>query len=126
IMYPFSEKPFLLGDNTVGYIATAISAFLLYAIFCWLLAMVFKTFLLKKLFTPENAAVLRRFYLFNFILPVLLLAINLLANKSFARYSLSDFIMIIFLHWVIGIFAFFMATIFKQGVRLQNEQDFTI
>jgi hypothetical protein len=36
-----------------------------------------------------------------------------------------DVARIALLHLVIGIFAFFMATIFKQGFVLQEEQDLT-
>jgi hypothetical protein len=41
------------------------------------------------------------------------------------RAELFDMIRIGVLHLVIGVFAFFMAAIFKQGLLLQEEQDLT-
>jgi hypothetical protein len=39
--------------------------------------------------------------------------------------ELVDIVRIIMLHLVIGVFAFFMAAIFRHGVVLQEEQDLT-
>jgi hypothetical protein len=44
----------------------------------------------------------------------------------FARIEIRDTVMLMFLHAVIGVFAFFMAAIFKHGLLLQEEQDLTL
>ena len=44
---------------------------------------------------------------------------------AFFGHEIIDILRITLLHLVIGVFAYFMAAIFKQGVHLQEEQDLT-
>ncbi len=120
IFLPFSKVPFLLGDFNKAYLSISISSILLYAIFLWLLSDVFFTFKQKKVFIPKNMKRLKNFYLFNFYVPIIYV-LSLIVFKQEFR----DAIIIVFLHLMISVFIFFMATIFKQGLILQEEQDLT-
>lgn len=122
IMYPFTQKPFLLGDYNPLYIVFEFTGILFcYGMFLWLLSSVFNTFSQKKLFTEKGYKSLKWFYLFNLITPPLALFLFGLYYRIEEPIS-----MIAFLHCISGIFAFFLAAIFKQGVNLQNEQDLII
>lgn len=120
IFYPFTRQAFLLGDYTPSYLFTSLFTIAFYGIFLWLLGNVFRAFRQQKLFTRKAVIGLSRFYLTNFAVPVLLLLLALIVKDE-----MTDFIRIMFLHLVIGIFAYFMAAIFKQGLILQEEQDLT-
>lgn len=122
IYYPFTTRPFLLGDYTGPFLVTMILLISFYALFLWLLSNVFKTFRQARLFTQASVKRLSRFYVTNFTLP----ALSLIAAILFYQEAAGDIAMITFLHIVIGIFAFFMAAIFKQGLLLQEEQDLTL
>jgi purine-cytosine permease-like protein len=63
---------------------------------------------------------LSRFYLTNLIVPAAFLVL-----LAFFGHEIIDILRITLLHLVIGVFAYFMAAIFKQGVHLQEEQDLT-
>jgi hypothetical protein len=71
-----------------------------------------------SLFTKKGFSQLSRFYSVNLTVPVLILIILAVLGQE-----VQDIIRITFLHLVIGVFAFFMAAIFKQGLFLQEEQD---
>jgi hypothetical protein len=122
IMYPFSAHPFLNVDNNLPYILFAfLWPLLLYGIFFWLSARVFRVFFQPKLFTKENISELKRFYLLNIFIPfpAAMLAIFFVPVET-VIWGL------IVVHLFLGIFAFFLAGIFAQGVNLQNEQDLFI
>ena len=120
IFYPFTKAPFLLGDYTASYLVPNLAIVVFYGLFLWLLSDVFHAFKQQKLFTAKGVAQLSRFYITNLVVPFLFLILFLVFKNE-----MSDLIRIIFLHTVIGVFAFFMAAIFKQGVALQEEQDLT-
>jgi drug/metabolite transporter (DMT)-like permease len=92
-----------------------------YGVFLVLLVGVFKTFKQQRLFTALGVRNLTRFYLANFLLPIVALIILLVLGES-----ISDMLIIGFLHVVLGIFIYFMTAIFRQGLELQNEQDLTL
>ncbi|MGO4293213.1 hypothetical protein [Chitinophaga sp. RAB17] len=122
ILYMFTDTPFLNIDNNPSYI---IFSFLLplslYTLFFWLAANVFKVFYQPKLFSSQNIVHLRRFYLFNIIAP------GVSAAFSSIFVPLESIIWaLITLHLFLGIFAYFLAAIFKQGLQLQNEQELFI
>jgi Protein of unknown function (DUF2975) len=122
IFYPFTRKPFLLGDYNVPYIVLEFVGMLFfYGMFLLLLSLVFHTFSQAKLFTQEGYNRLKRFYLFNFIVPTL----GFIGERLNGRVD-GTVTTIVLLHFVIGIFAFFLAAIFKQGLTLQMEQDLII
>lgn len=120
IFYPFTRTPFLLGDHNHSFFLISTSTIALYGVFLWLLSLVFKAFRQAKLFIPTSVSRLERFYLFNISVPIIFLAF-----LAFAGHEVRDVIIITFLHLMIGVFAFFMAAIFKQGLVLQEEQDLT-
>jgi hypothetical protein len=120
IFYPFTEKPFLLGDYTFSYLFTYLFTVAFYGLFLWLLSGVFQAFKQQKLFTKKGVVHLSRFYITNLLMPLLFLVLFF-----FFRDETTDIMRIMLLHLVIGVFAFFMAAIFKQGLVLQDEQDLT-
>jgi hypothetical protein len=120
IFYPFTKKVFLLGDYNASYIAPSLLTIFFYGLFLWLLGNVFHAFRQQKLFTPKAATHLSRFYLINWLVPVLLIILVVIFGQD-----LMDMLRITMLHLVIGVFAFFMAAIFRQGLLLQEEQDLT-
>jgi hypothetical protein len=120
IFYPFTRTAFLLGEYTTDFIVSRFTLIAFYTLFIWLLGDVFHAFRQQKLFTPRGVSQLTRFYITNLALPVLFLLLVGLFGEQ-----LSDMLRIGFLHIVIGVFAYFMASIFKQGLVLQEEQDLT-
>jgi Protein of unknown function (DUF2975) len=121
INFPFSDAGFLAGDNYTRYKFEMVAAIGLYGVFLWMLANLFDTFRQAKLFTPKSVKRLTWFYIANFIIPPLFLILHIAVQDE-----LSVLIIITFLHAVLGIFAYFMSVIFKQGLKLQSEQDLFI
>lgn len=121
ILLPFSKQPFLLGDYTAAYLSVSLSVMILYAIFLWLLSAVFKMFKQQKIFIPTSVRHLQNFYRFNFYIPVL----YVLCLVIF-KLELKDAVVIVLLHLMLSVFIYFMATIFQQGLVLQEEQDQTL
>lgn len=121
IYYPFTKQPFLIGDNTRFYITEMVLILLLYGIFFGSLGNVFKTFRSTKIFTPTGVRRLSIFYLLNLTIPVIFLIVHLIIS-----YEVDSTLILTMLHAVLGVFAYFMTAIFKQGLKLQNEQDLFI
>jgi hypothetical protein len=121
IMFPFTRTPFLLGENTNWFKAMMLVATAAYGTFAWLLGDVFWVFKQEKLFTRTGVRKLTIFYLANLTVPGLILVIAL-----FFTSDVKDLVNLTILHGIIGIFAYFMASIFNQGVALQDEQDYTL
>ena len=120
IFYPFTKKVFLLGDYKTSYLVGNLSTIFFYGVFLWMLGNVFHAFRQKKLFTTKGAVQLSRFYIINLVVPFIFIVLLAVFGQD-----LIDIVRIILLHLVIGVFAFFMAAIFRQGVVLQEEQDLT-
>jgi hypothetical protein len=121
VYWPFTQTPFLLGDYNNAYLVPTLLTVGFYVVFFLLLGSVFDTFRQTKLFVPSSVARLKRFYLFNFLMPILIVA----ASVIYAG-STNDYLMIALLHAILGVFTLFMAAIFKQGLLLQEEQDLTL
>lgn len=121
IYYPFTKSPYLLGEFNQGYILMFLLLLGLYAIFFYLAGNVFKVFTYQKLFTTNGILQLKRFYLGNFIFPSLAILFI-----SFFYHLDSPVEIFVMLHALLGVFTYFLAAIFKQGVNLQNEQDLII
>lgn len=122
INYPFTNQPFLNIENNYSYIILSFLLVLLtYGIFFWLSAKVFKVFFQSKLFTEGNIVHLKRFYIYNifFPLPIVMMSSFFVEVEAFIWG-------LVFIHFMLGIFCFFLSSIFKQGLHLQNEQDLFI
>lgn len=122
VCVPFTKHVYLVGDYNLPYIIfDFILPLSLYGLFFLLLSNVFKVFFQPKLFTTNSIKHLKIFYLSNIIVPAIAVSLS-------AVFSLVDDIAfpLIFFHLIIGIFAFFLASIFSQGVHLQKEQDLFI
>jgi hypothetical protein len=121
LFLPFTKTTFLLGDYTTSYLVSNLMIMGFYGLFLWLLADVFYTFKQTRLFTPKGVTGLSRFYITNLLVPFVFIVLLLLFGNE-----LLDIVRITLLHLVIGVFAYFMAAIFKQGLVLQEEQDLTL
>lgn len=120
IFYPFTQTPFLLGDYTASYLVSNLLTITFYGFFLWLLGGVFHAFKQQKIFTRKGMLQLSIFYIVNLVVPFLFVALLFVFGQE-----VLDIVRIILLHLVIGVFAFFMSAIFKQGLLLQEEQDLT-
>ena len=121
VFFPFTHLPFILGDYTTSFLVTNFLTLSFYGLFLWLLSDVLRAFQQVKMFTRKATVQLTRFYIINLVVPFMFLGLLLVFGKEMA-----DLVRIILLHLVIGIFAYFMAAIFKQGLLLQEEQDLTL
>ncbi|MEZ4690254.1 MAG: DUF2975 domain-containing protein [Ignavibacteria bacterium] len=123
VCYPFTETKFMNGENSWGY---KIFNFLIplgfYGLFFLLLSNVFNAFRQPKLFTEYGVKQLKWFCIINiFILPV-----NTILADNFSDKIEEGLIVVAVIHFILGIFSYFLAAIFSQGVNLQNEQDLYI
>lgn len=122
IQFPFTKQTILIGEYNLIYIfLDYLMVFVLYGIFFWLLGNVLKVFMQTKLFSQKNIKQLKYFYISNLFVP----SVATLIAYTFSTID-RDVILLIILHFIIGIFSYFLAQIFKQGVDLQNEQDLYI
>lgn len=121
IYYPFTQVPFLLGDYSAGYLIPVLLTTCFYGLFFYLLGGVFDAFRQKKLFVPKGVRRLSRFCVSNLVLPLLILLVSLACRMGEA-----DMLVIAVLHAVLGVFAYFMTAIFREGLGLQEEQDLTL
>jgi hypothetical protein len=121
ILYPFTQTPFLNGHNNLPYILLDfISPLGLYGLFFLLAGNVFKIFTREKLFTLHGIRQLKRFYMCNLIIPPVMFLLIFVFDE------VDEGIILAVLHIFLGVFAYLLAAIFKQGVNLQNEQDLII
>ena len=122
INFPFSQTPFLNVDNNANYIFFSfLLPLTLYGFFFWLVSNLFSVFSKPKLFTVLNLQQLKRFYLFNWLVPFPAIIIS-----SFFVETESALWLLAVVHGILGVFAWMVAAIFKQGLQLQNEQDLFI
>ncbi|KFF11988.1 DUF2975 domain-containing protein [Flavobacterium hydatis] len=123
ICYPFTDTPFLVGENHWGYkIFNFIIPIGFYGIFFLLLSNVFNVFRQPKLFTEYGVKQLKWFYLANIFVPTL----TILLASVFSGEIEEGLEFVAIIHFFLGVFAYFLAAIFKQGLNLQNEQDLII
>ena len=122
INFPFTNQHFLLGSEySLRYVSEMVLGITLYGVFFWLLGNVFKAFKQERLFTKSGLGYLKQFYLFNLLLyPVAVVIWSVISIEDFPFFAM------IIAHAIMGIFIYFMAAIFAQGVNLQNEQDLYI
>ena len=123
VCYPFTDTPFLNGHNSWGY---KLFNFLIpigfIGIFFLILSNIFNVFRQQRLFTFYGVKQLKWFCLINiFILPV-----NILLASVFSGEIEEGLDIVAVVVFILGIFSFFLAAIFKQGLNLQNEQDLYI
>lgn len=123
ICYPFTDVRFLLGENNWGYkIFNFLVPIGLYGAFFLLLSNVLDVFKQPKLFTEYGVKQLKWFYLANIFAP----SFTIFLASIFAGDIEEGLGWVVVIHFFLGIFAYFLCAIFKQGVNLQNEQDLYI
>jgi hypothetical protein len=121
ILFPFSSSNFLRGENIPQQMISMVSLIGLYGMFFYLVSRVFAIFREHKWFTKQGIMRLRYFMYANLTLP----SIVYVAHRIFWEVE-SPAGMLVALHALLGVFAFFIAAIFEQGLHLQNEQDLII
>lgn len=122
IQFPLTKQTILIGEYNLAYIfLDYLMVFVLYGIFFWLLGNILKVFMQPKLFTQKNIKQLKYFYISNLFVP----SVATVIAYTFSTID-RDVVLLIILHFIIGIFSYFLAQIFKRGVDLQNEQDLYI
>ncbi len=121
VSIPFTGSV-IKGINHPLTLLAIIAFFLFYSAFFYLLTQLFKTFKAEKLFTENAIVFLKRFTILNLIVPLLYLIIGAIATHHISTDDLISGL----LHVFLGIFAAFIAAIFKLGYRLQEENDLTI
>lgn len=122
LQFPFTDRSFLITNNDHSYMVFSfLLPILLYGLFFLLSARLFKVFYQPRLFTTAHVAEARRFYLFNIFVPLPLVIIS-----SFFVEIENVIWVLIFVHFILGIFSLFFANIFTQGLQLQDEQDLYI
>lgn len=123
ICFPFTQTLFLNGENNWAY---KVFNFLIpigfYSVFFLLLSNVFNAFKQPKLFTQYGVNNLKWFYLANIFLP----SLTILLASIFAGKIEEGLEWVAVIHFFLGVFAYLLAAIFKQGLKLQNEQDLFI
>lgn len=123
VCYPFTQIPFLVGENNWAYKLFSFALPLgLYGIFFWLVSTIFKVFKQPKLFTQYGVKQLKWFYLANIIVP----PIAIFLASVFVGEIENGFKLLVIMHFFLGMFAYFLSAIFKQGLHLQNENDLYI
>jgi hypothetical protein len=93
----------------------------LYGLFFFLAAGTFKVFSKEPLFTQKGVNALSWFYRGNLLVPLLFLVLG----SCYVPIE-EEGVVLTMVHFVLGIFAYFLAAIFKKGVQLQQEQDLII
>lgn len=121
VCYPFTHQPYLLGEYNQGYILMFLLLLALYALFFYMVGNVFTVFTQTKLFTNYGIRQLELFYSGNLIVP---LSATIIISFFYDIDSPAE--VLIILHALLGVFTYFLAAIFRQGVDLQNEQDLII
>ncbi|SKA06176.1 hypothetical protein SAMN04488128_102538 [Chitinophaga eiseniae] len=122
ILFPFTSSPFLIIDTAPTYIIFSfLLPLVLYSLFFWLASEVFKVFHQPRLFSSQNVIHLRRFYIFNVFIP----GAAALLSRPFTEIG-KDVWLLVIVHFFLGIFIYFLAAIFTQGLQLQKEQDLFI
>ena len=123
ICFPFTDTPFLTGENNWAYkVFNFIVPIGFYGLFFLLVSNVFNVFKQPKLFTVYGVNQLRWFYLSNMTIPWMTI---LLATIFYGKIE-EGLEWVAIIHFFLGVFAYFLAAIFKQGLQLQNEQDLFI
>lgn len=123
IFYPFTQTPFLNGENNWAYKAfNFLIPIGFYGLFFLLLSNIFNVFKQPKLFTQYGANQLKWFYLANIFLPPM----TIFLATVFAGEIEEGLEWVAVIHFFLGVFAYFLAAIFKQGLLLQKEQDLFI
>ncbi|WP_142688632.1 DUF2975 domain-containing protein [Chitinophaga polysaccharea] len=122
INYPFTRTPFINIENNTAYkIFSFLLPLLLYGFFFWLSAKVFRIFFQPRYFTSENIARLRYFYIANLFIPLPVTIVSAFFVEVIAAMWL-----LVFVHFMLGMFSLLLANIFRQGLNLQRDQDLFI
>lgn len=122
ILFPFYDANFMNVDNNLAYkVFSFVIPLFLYTLFFYLASGVFKVFSQNRLFTQRNVKKLDWFYQCNLFIPLPLAIVS----SFFVEVDESVW-MLVFVHFILGIFTYFLAQIFYQGLGLQHEQDLII
>ncbi|WP_271765614.1 DUF2975 domain-containing protein [Aquimarina algiphila] len=121
IEIPFTGS-FVKGQYESEVILSIIVFFVFYILFFYTLSLIFKTFKAEILFTKIAIKHLKYFAILNLFSPFVYVIILFIVGYSIGLSDLST----VFLHIMLGIFAWFIIAIFKEGFQLQEENELTI
>jgi len=123
IAIPFFSELYIKGLYAKTMILSIILIILFIGGFFYVLSLIFKSFKSEKLFTHNAIRHLNLFAVLNLLVfPILYMGIHFMIIKNSNFGSIHNF----FLSIVLGIFALFIAAIFKRGLSVQKENDLTI
>lgn len=121
VMFPWTQVVFLRGEYSMGQIGSMVLLLGCYGVFFYLLSAIFHTFRQQRWFTEQGLQSLRWFYWANLLAP----SVVYVAHRLWWQVEEPAEILVV-IHAVVGVLAFFLAAIVQQGLHLQNEQDLII
>lgn len=123
ISLPLIPDTKIKGFYQANIITTITLIMLYFSVFFYMLSNILKTFKAKKLFTDKAIKQLNYFAFLNLVAGTILYFII-----HFAIMQKSDFrdIHNLILNIILGVFVLFVASVFKNGFQVQNENDLTI
>ncbi|RZS99569.1 DUF2975 domain-containing protein [Aquimarina brevivitae] len=121
IKIPFTDS--VIKGNYETKVFLAITIFLIfYTVFFYLASNIFKTFKSKVLFTKKASRYLLYFTFWNLLYAVTELVIIGILYQRMSITETPEWM----LHLILGIFSWFIASIFKEGTQIQQENELTI
>ncbi|WP_312899925.1 DUF2975 domain-containing protein [Chryseobacterium taichungense] len=121
--YPFSDQQMVTGVFSLEMFLNQLLQFSFYTLFFFSAFKIFNGMSQEILFNQNVIQWLKRFSLLNIIF-VPLSVLNWLYNFK-SHFSL-DILLIIFIHFLLGIMVYFIVEFFKKGMDLQHQADLTI
>jgi len=121
IQIPFTDS-FIKGKYAIETLIGLLCFFIFYGSFFYILSLIFKTFSAEKLFTEEAIKYLKWFTILNLSLPVIYIIVGVVLDTNIKPEDIIPGL----LHVALGIFSAFIATIFRLGFTLQEENELTI
>lgn len=121
--YPFSDQQMVTGIFSLKMFLNHLLQGSFYTLFFFSAFKIFNGMSQKTLFNQEVIKWLKRFSILNIIF-VPLSILNWLYNFE-SNFSM-DILLIIFIHFLLGIMVYFIVEFFKKGFELQNQADLTI
>ena len=122
IQSPFGVSSLLNLENSFAYILFAfLMPMVLYVLFFFFTADVFRMFSRERLFLDRNVRYMKLYFRLNLFLPLPTAVLaGLFTEVNMLVWNL------VFIHFILGIFTFFIAELFYRGSLLQNDQDLFI
>lgn len=123
ISLPLFSETFIRADYQYPHIVTITLTMLFFSTFFYLLSNIFKTFKAATVFSHKAIKTLNYFAFLNLIVaPMLFLTIDFFIMQKQQIGNIFNYL----LTFILGVFLLFIIAIFKQGYKVQSENDLTI